>query len=248
MAATPPPATAPDLHRISTVVVGRDKELDQLDTILNDVQAGQRRSVFVSGGIGSGKSTLVAEFLERQDKLDSYLVARSRCIQTRGGVEPYFCLFDALGQLAVAEPDLVFDTLDRVAPSWLAQMPAFIDISVSERLERRLLGSSAPRMLREGADAFEALSRHHPLLLLLEDLQWADDLTLDVIDLLVHRVDPAPLLLLISARSDHAPLRTVSAPAVAAGRAIQIELGPLIARPSVPSSPIASSGPRCPMS
>lgn len=218
-------ASIPVGHRSSSGVVGRNGELDELDEVLGDVEGGNRNAVFVSGGIGSGKSTLIAEFLERHDQLDGWFVSRGQCIQTRGGVEPYFCLFDALSHLARTDPDEVRDTLERVAPSWLAQMPSLIDDDMAQRLERRLLGSTTPRMLREGAEAFEELARRRPLILVLDDLQWTDDCTLDVIDLLLQRRDPAPLLLIGTVRAEPAAVHSVIATAVAGGQAIELQLG-----------------------
>ena len=224
-----PPTTAPSpvSPHSTTTVFGRDVELTTLHAAAADVFDGQRRSVFVCGGVGVGKSTLVAEFLEQADIDDGWLVARGQCIQTRGGVEPYFCLLDALGHLARSDPTLVTSTLELAAPSWLAQMPALLDEDGLVRLERRLLGSTPTRMLREGVEAFGSLARTRPLLLLLEDLPWADDCTLDVIDLLVQRTDPAQLLLLGTSRPDASRIGSVIEPAAGTGRATVLELGPL---------------------
>ena len=226
--ATGPPATVSATTAAavppapSTSVVGREAELARLEAALAEAATGRRATVVVRGGLGMGKSTLVAELLERQESLDGWLVARGRCIQVRSGVEPYFGLLDALSHLARSEPAVVHDVLDRVAPSWLAQLPALVAPEEREALERRLLGASAPRMLREGVEALEALARHRPLVLLLEDLQWADDCTRDVLDLLVGRPDPAPLLLLATERDEDG-----GALAPAGGRVEVVSLGPL---------------------
>jgi DNA-binding winged helix-turn-helix (wHTH) protein/tetratricopeptide (TPR) repeat protein len=213
--------------RASTTMFGRDPELRILHDAAADVSAGVRRSVFVCGGLGIGKSTLVAEFLEQAEVADDWVLARGQCIRARGGVEPYFCLLDALSSLARTEQALVAETLERVAPSWLSQLPQLLDRDASERLERRLLGSSPSRMLREGAEAFGTLAQRRPLVLVLEDLHWSDDCTLDVIDLLLQRTDPARLLLIGVGRPDTADIRSVIDPAAASGRVTVIELEPL---------------------
>jgi tetratricopeptide (TPR) repeat protein len=129
--------------------------------------------------------------------------------------------------LARSEPTIVASTLELAAPTWLAQMPALLDQDGLARLERRLLGSGTTRMLREGVDAFGTLARVRPLLMVLEDLHWADDCTLDVLDLLIQRTDPCPLLLLGTGRPDTTRLGSVFEPAAAAGRATILELAPL---------------------
>ncbi len=208
----------------SGALVGRDDELARLAEMLSEVERGEGRVAFVTGAIGSGKSTLVAEVLERSDQLDSWFVLRGHCLQPRGPVEPYFCLLDALMSLARAEPDVVRETLERVAPSWLAQIPSLVDEETASRLERRLLASPAQRMLREGAEAFHALARLRPTLVVLEGLQWADDCSLDVLDLLMQRTDPGPLALIGIARDDRAPIHDAVAAASGGARVVEIPL------------------------
>lgn len=222
-----PSRQRPAMPPASSALVGRSAELALLDEAFAEVFHGHRRAVFVCGGIGAGKSTLIAEFLERQDDLDGWAIACGQCIQTRGGVEPYFCLLDALGQLARVEPASTAATLERVAPTWLAQMPSLVDHDALERLERRLLGTSPARMLREGVEALSALAEIRPLVLVLDDLHWADDCTLDVLDVLLQRTDPVPLLLVGAGRPDASNIGSVIEPAVAGGRVAVIELEPL---------------------
>ncbi len=224
---TPPAVSARQVRRQSTTLFGRQDELEALDDLLDQAASGRRQHVFVCGVLGSGKSTMVAEFLERQDDLEQFAVARGQCIRARGGVEPYFGLLGALGNLAGVDPDLVSSTLERVAPIWLAQMPSLVDAETMERLERRLIGSQPSQMLRAGVEAFSALAHVRPLILVLEDLHLADDCTLDVIEVLLQRGDQCPFLLVATCRPDVPSLRSVIEPPVAMGQATMIELDPL---------------------
>ena len=228
-----PPAPSPErtrsVSRSAGSVVGRDDELDELDEAFRSLVGGPRRWVFVTGEAGSGKSAVVAEALERTDELEDWSLARGRCLRTRGAAEPYFCLLDALTHLARVAPDAVREALERVAPSWLAQIPILVDDEVAARLERRLLGSSPQRMLREGADAFRELALDRPLVLVLEDLQWADDCTLDVLDLLLERSEDVPLLVIGTGRTAEGPTEALISSAVRFGRAAELPLAPLAA-------------------
>ena len=62
------------------------------------------------------------------------------------------------------------------------------------RSATRAQGATRARMLREMLEALDALGATAPVLLVLEDLHWADDSTLDLIAALLRRREPARLL------------------------------------------------------
>ena len=70
-----------------------------------------------------------------------------------------------------------------------------------ETLRRQLLGVTKERMLREMANALEALSAATPVVLVLEDLHWSDYSTLDLLAILGRRQESARLLVVGSYRS-----------------------------------------------
>src|SRR4030095_13861338 len=86
--------------------------------------------------------------------------------------------------------------LEHQAPTWLAQMPALCSPAVLEAVQHRVLGATQERMLRELAEAVEALTVTRPLLLVLEDLHWSDDATRDLLTYLARRPGPTRLLIL----------------------------------------------------
>ena len=75
----------------------------------------------------------------------------------------------------------------------MAQLPSLIPAAEREDLHAHALGATRERMLREMAEALEALTTETPLLLVLEDLHWSDYSTLDLISYLARRRDPARL-------------------------------------------------------
>src|SRR4030095_8579321 len=84
----------------------------------------------------------------------------------------------------------------RDAPTWLVEMPALVADAELETVRRRAQGATRERMLREFADAVEVLTAAQPLLLVLEDLQWSDPSTLDLLSSLARRREPArPLVI-----------------------------------------------------
>ena len=71
-----------------------------------------------------------------------------------------------------------------------------------EQLRRETAGATKDRMLREMGDALGALSESAPLLLLLEDLHWADPSTIDLLRHLCHRISAQRVLLLATFRPE----------------------------------------------
>jgi predicted ATPase len=66
-------------------------------------------------------------------------------------------------------------------------MPALLSEAEREALQRQVMGVTCERMLRELAEALEALTADRALLLCLEDLHWSDVSTLDLLSVLARR-------------------------------------------------------------
>jgi predicted ATPase/DNA-binding winged helix-turn-helix (wHTH) protein len=177
--------------------VGRDAELAQLHHWWAQTIAGERRVVFVTGEAGIGKTTLVDAFLEQVRRPHSGLIAHGQCFEHYGAGEAYLPMFDALGQLCREHRnDNITTVFTRYAPTWLGQMPGVLDPEEQELLRHRLQDATRERMLREMAEALEALTAQHPLILVLEDLHWSDASTLDLLTMLAQRKPPARLFVL----------------------------------------------------
>jgi tetratricopeptide (TPR) repeat protein len=110
-------------------------------------------------------------------------------------------VLEALGQLC-RQPsgEQVIALLSRYAPTWLVQMPALLDETEFEAIQRKVQGATRERMLREMAEMIEVLTAERPLVLVLEDLHWSDYSTLDLLTVLAQRRGPARLLLLATYR------------------------------------------------
>ncbi len=103
----------------------------------------------------------------------------------------------ALGRLCRGtRGERVVHFLSRLAPTWLAQMPALVNGDHAEELRRRIAGATQARMLRELAEALEALGNDDLVILALDDLHWADPSTSELIALLGRRRDAAHFLLI----------------------------------------------------
>jgi predicted ATPase len=158
----------------------------------------QRQIVFITGEPGIGKTSLVDEFLRRTARdFAGVHIARGQCVEGYGGKEAYYSILEALGQLCVAsDGETVVHALFTKAPTWLVQFPAFVNSKQRETLQRVILGATRERMLREISEALETISFEQPLLLVLEDLHWADPSTVDLVSSLARRRTPAKLMLI----------------------------------------------------
>jgi class 3 adenylate cyclase/DNA-binding SARP family transcriptional activator/pimeloyl-ACP methyl ester carboxylesterase len=195
--AVPPPSAAAAPSSGRQRPVGREAELRALERVLSDVAAGARRVAFVTGEAGAGKTTLVESFLADADPGEPLLVGRGQCIDSRGTGEPYLPILEAIGRLGRGDHGaFVVEQLRRSAPTWLVQLPALLAEDEREWLERRAMGVTRERMLREMADALDAVAADFPLALVLEDLHWSDPSTLDLVDTIARRPEPARLLVI----------------------------------------------------
>jgi DNA-binding winged helix-turn-helix (wHTH) protein/tetratricopeptide (TPR) repeat protein len=212
-------------------LIGREAELGRLGALYDLAAHGRRQVVFVTGEAGIGKTTLVEAFAGEVGRERAGLVARGQCLEQRGAPEPYLPVFDALGRLCQVDPGAVA-LLSRVAPTWLAQMPALVEPADRADLEQRALGGTQGRMLREAAEALEAAGSDRPLVLVLEDLHWADPSTVDLLEWLARRDTPARLLVVgtyrpADALAGGAPIGNAGAELRLRGLAHELRLGEL---------------------
>src|SRR5262249_17169845 len=126
-----------------------------------------------------------------------------QCAESYGSREPYLPVLDALGRLCrESQPEWLIALLREHAPTWLMQMPWLLETEDRDALRRDVMGATQERMLREMAEAVEALAAEAPLVLVVEDLHWSDAATLDLLALLARRQEPARLLVIATARSE----------------------------------------------
>ncbi|MGH8582236.1 MAG: AAA family ATPase, partial [Gammaproteobacteria bacterium] len=123
--------------------------------------------------------------------------AHGQCIEHYGAGEAYLPILEALGRLCREEDGKeVIALLRQQAPSWLVQMPALLSTVDLEELQRRTAGVTRERMLREFAEAVEALTAERALILRVEDLHWSDYSTLDLLSVLARRQEVARLFII----------------------------------------------------
>ena len=213
-------------------LVGRQAELQELERRFSEAKAGTRRVVFVTGEAGIGKTTLVDAFVRALEGR-GVRTARGQCVEHFGAGEAYLPLLEAFGRLGcLPQCPEVRAVLARHAPTWLVEMPALVADAELEAVRRRVQGTTRERMLREFAEAVEVLTASEPLLLVLEDLQWSDHSTLDLLSSLARRRGAARLLVIGTYRTADVaggahPLAAIKQELQAHGQCTELALRPL---------------------
>jgi len=177
-------------------VVGREQELIRLKTLAQALACGQRQTVFITGPMGIGKTSLVDAVCHQMVAMLSATVACGQCVEGLSKKEDYYAVMEILRQLcASAIDDTTSRILASIAPGWLAAIG--LDTDSSNTGAR----STHPKASGDLCRALEELAKEKALVLVFEDLQWANDSTLELISALARRRTPAKLMVLATYRS-----------------------------------------------
>ena len=178
--------------------VGREPELQKLEGLLRQAIEGTGRMVFITGEPGIGKTSLSDEFLRRARRQQlGILISRGRCVEQYGTGEAYLPFLDAMGELLQGPGrERIAAIMRTYAPTWCMELPtAFASSGSLEKLQQETIGATKERMMRELGDALGMLSSASPVVLLLEDLHWADPSSVDLLRHLSQRISTQRLLI-----------------------------------------------------
>ena len=212
-------------------IVGRESELSDLMAAYRLSEEGKSQYRFVTGEAGIGKSALVHRFEAQLREQSQPLIARGNCVNTLGSGEAYAPLFGAFEMMARQMGMQRFgDLMRRFAPMWLLHMPWLLAPGEAEAMSRQLIGVTAQRMLRELVMLFDAIAGETTIVLILEDLHWADGATLDALMVLINQLVSCKIIVVATSRPEgevHARLRKVRLESLRHDHCEQIDLLPL---------------------
>jgi DNA-binding CsgD family transcriptional regulator len=189
------------------VFVGREQELARLRAHLVAVRGGSGGVALIAGEPGIGKTRLLTEMAAQARDAEA-LVLLGHAYES-AGLPPYFPFVEALrAYVRACDPDRLQTQLGSTGAELALLLPELHD-----RLPDLPRGrADSPELDRFGlfeavVDVLVAVARSAAggLLLVLEDLHWADTASLELVQHLVRRLAEAPLLLVISYRTVDVP-------------------------------------------
>jgi class 3 adenylate cyclase/tetratricopeptide (TPR) repeat protein len=200
------------VRRAGTPFVGRQAELELLEGLFDQTLADRAaRLVTVVGEPGVGKSRFVAELAAALEDRPGLIAWRQgRCLPYGDGIT-FWALGEIVkGQAGILETDPAAQASGKLRAAVEALLP---DPSEREWLRARLaplLGIADPDAVKlERAELFaawrrliEAMAAAHPLVLVVEDLHWADPAMLEFLEHLVRTSTGLPLLIVATARPE----------------------------------------------
>jgi DNA-binding winged helix-turn-helix (wHTH) protein len=169
--------------------MNRNGELAALSETLDMVRAGSSLVAVVRGERGIGKTALCDVFVRSAGSGTPVRAASGECIEQVSESEPLFPFLDAFGRLGRQYPSVVPRVLAEHAPAWFARFPHWGGRADWGPADQASLMAQLP-------DALAALAHDVPLVLTLEDLQWADAATIEVVTRFAHGAGTARWLLI----------------------------------------------------
>jgi len=223
--------------RLDAPLVGRGEEMHRLEAAYaRAVRERVTITATVTGEAGLGKTRLVQEFTDRLGRKAHVLTGR--CLPYGEGIT-FYPLQEAVRQAGGGgdSPEQIKALLDGEADA----------AAIAEQLHRALgpgtPGRTAAAEIFWAARRFlEALARHRPVLVVFEDLHWAEPTFLDLVESLALQPGQSPIVVVCIARPellDHRP-----AWAAESDRSVSIQLTPLGAGPAAALLDSVSAGQR----
>jgi ABC-type transport system substrate-binding protein/class 3 adenylate cyclase len=196
-------------------LVGRDREVRVLDDVMADLADGRGAIVAITGEPGIGKTRLIAEVRRRAGDRARFFAAQG--ISYAHDV-PYYPLRELLRAclgLGVADPEArvrlelkmqLASALDGRSDAYYPFLASLLGLTLEDDAAQRLDALARDSVQRQSHEAVielvRALAREQPVCLVLEDLHFADEPTLELFEEALQLADDEPVVLLLAYRHD----------------------------------------------
>lgn len=180
--------------------VGRTDEFRELRQAWSSVVEGRGVALAVCGEAGIGKSRMCMQLL-RVAAIEGGRVLDGRCFESASRI-PYGGICQALSGIRDEDRVLLASHWHAALAGLLPELsPAGFDVDAARAVD--LGAESGRRRLFEGVlQLIRAMARHSPVALFVDDLQWADASTTDLLHYLTHALSEEPVLILVAVRPE----------------------------------------------
>ena len=200
--ATAPGAFIAQAAHQTTAFIGRDKEYGLLVGLIAGLVDGNGRVMLIRGEAGIGKSRLMHEAVRHAQQLD-FGTLTTNCYEIERAIA-YQPVIDLVTQACQALPE---SRLRMITPILLAEMAALVPAMAARLPDLPLLSVDFPearqaRLFHALVQLFGALAQNRPLVLTIDNIQWADDASLQFLHFLARQIAGWPLLLVCAYRDE----------------------------------------------
>ncbi|MEN8172112.1 MAG: AAA family ATPase [Chloroflexota bacterium] len=190
--------------QIPSPFVGRGVEIDRLTRLLKQVTVGQGQTVLIAGELGIGKSRLVSEAAVVAHQ-DGFRILSTHCYHVEQSM-PYQPLIDLARQ--VMANDVLWKQL---APVWLRELAILVPEMEATAAAARTVSSLSDELddSQQGRlyqAIFQLFAKHaerSKLLIIIDDIHWADSATLQCLHYLTRHIDRVPIILIFALRGEN---------------------------------------------
>jgi tetratricopeptide (TPR) repeat protein len=194
---------------VCPALIGRASYLEALVRLMEQACGGSGQTVLIAGEAGIGKSRLITEATTRmttpqaQALRPAVLILQGRCFEPDTAL-PYAPLLDALRSfLASRSPDEITHAFGPTPPELVKLLPELAMLVPALTPSPLLEPEQEKRRLFQALTLFFThLSATGPLLLIIEDVHWSDEASLEFLLYLARRIASHPILLLLTYRSE----------------------------------------------
>lgn len=203
-------------------LVGRQAELSMFDEALTKLDRGDSAALALVGEPGIGKTRLLSELAQLADRR-GHVVLMGAASDLEGDL-PFGVVVDCLDDyLRSLDPRRLNELPEAVLAELATVFPALSDFAAGREVA---LQQERYRSYRAVRDLLEMLGNERPLVLILDDLHWADPGSIELLTTLLNRPPSAPVLIALAQRPRKVPERfsITLARAQRAGNLVQADL------------------------
>ncbi|HYA77415.1 MAG TPA: AAA family ATPase [Verrucomicrobiae bacterium] len=174
------------------VLVGRERELEELNRELQMVLKGKGRTVLISAEAGIGKTRLVTEFL-KSVKTENMITLSGWCLQN--AEIPYFPFIEAFSNY--------YSTVSEKESKEEAELNSWLKGDLAKSMFSGQLKYLNPQALKDQtfasvAKAIHSIATHNPVIFVLEDVHWADSASLALMHYIARSVHESERVLVLA--------------------------------------------------